>query len=178
MTHKEEILAFLAERPGLWIDDDELANALGINPRQTVNRICRELYASGLIRREQRDGKIRNSALASGASEEIAATAQPQGEAPEEASMTPAGFEALAEAVLSQHFGVRLSQGTIPGVPKRFDLVSPGGDVVGDAKFYTLVGGGASAPGQVLCHSGARLALGEDRRPGDVPGVRKRPPGS
>lgn len=176
MSHKDKILAFLAERPGLWIDDDELSKGVGITPRQTVNQMCRDLHKDGLIRREQRDGKIRNTALVRGAAEGIAATAEPRASAPTDANMTPAGFEALAEVVLSQHFEVRLSQGSVPGVPKRFDLVSPGGDVVGDAKFYTLVRGEHLPPAKfsviaehvwLLEKTGARekfLVFGNDRR--------------
>jgi hypothetical protein len=50
-------------------------------------------------------------------------------------------FERLAEQVMSRHFGMFLRKGTLPGVPKIFDLVSADGRIAGDAKYYTLVGG-------------------------------------
>ena len=41
---------------------------------------------------------------------------------------------------MSMHFSVPLS-GEVPGVPKEFNLVSPDGDIAGDAKYFTLVHG-------------------------------------
>jgi hypothetical protein len=59
-THAERIIALLSEWPGL--DDDEIARALSIEPRQTVNQICRRLAASGVLRRGRGpSGKIVNS---------------------------------------------------------------------------------------------------------------------
>jgi len=59
-THAQRIIALLSERPGL--NDDEVASALGIEPRQTVNQICRRLAASGVLRRDRGpSGKIVNS---------------------------------------------------------------------------------------------------------------------
>jgi hypothetical protein len=55
--------------------------------------------------------------------------------------LTPGAFEKLAQRRMSEHFGVSLAPGTVPGVPKRFDLVSPDKAIVGDAKYYTLVRG-------------------------------------
>ncbi len=63
MTHADRILAFLGGRPGHWFDDDELSAALRIQPRQTVNQVCRRLAAEGRIVRERRDGKVHNAAL-------------------------------------------------------------------------------------------------------------------
>jgi hypothetical protein len=57
------------------------------------------------------------------------------------ASLTSRQFEDLAQTVMSSHFGVPLMPGEVPGVPKRFDLVSPDKDIVGDAKYFTLVRG-------------------------------------
>jgi hypothetical protein len=58
-THAQRIIELLTERPGL--DDDEIAKALGIEPRQTVNQICRRLAAIGQLRREPAPfGKIVN----------------------------------------------------------------------------------------------------------------------
>jgi hypothetical protein len=42
---------------------------------------------------------------------------------------------------MSIHLGLPLTAGQAPGVPKAFDMVSQDGRVVGDAKYYTLVGG-------------------------------------
>lgn len=49
--HRERILSFLDSFPGR--DDDEIASALNISPRQTVNGVCRKLSEEGLVRRER-----------------------------------------------------------------------------------------------------------------------------
>ena len=48
-------------------------------------------------------------------------------------------FEEFARKIMSQYFGVRLTEENPVGSPKRFDMVSPNEDIVGDAKFLTLV---------------------------------------
>lgn len=59
MTHAAQITRLLAERPGL--DDDQIARQLGIEPRQTVNQVCRRLEAQGLLVRERGpEGKMVN----------------------------------------------------------------------------------------------------------------------
>ncbi len=60
--------------------------------------------------------------------------------------MKPSEFEHLAQTVMSRHFGIELRPGSLPGVPKKFDLVSADGSVAGDAKYYTLVRGEALPP--------------------------------
>ncbi len=55
--------------------------------------------------------------------------------------LNAAQFEDLVRQVFSQRFAVPLRSGQVAGVPKLFDLVSPDGDIVGDAKYYTLVNG-------------------------------------
>ena len=55
--------------------------------------------------------------------------------------LSPAQFERLAQQVMEKHLGISLGRGSIPGVPKEFDLVSRDGSIVGDAKYFTMVGG-------------------------------------
>lgn len=110
MTNSERIVAFLAERPNLWFDDDELARILGIQPRQQVNQICRRLADAGRILREPRDGKVRHrialdADLSTGPSpaetvkdEPPAVSVFPTSHAA--VATTPAGFEELARRVM------------------------------------------------------------------------------
>ena len=49
MTNADLIVTALKRAPGL--DDDELSRKSGVEPRQTVNQICRHLESKGLIRR-------------------------------------------------------------------------------------------------------------------------------
>ena len=58
-----------------------------------------------------------------------------------EKQLSPRAFEDLARSVMSAHFDVPLVSGQVPGVPKEFDMVSPDGSIVGDAKYFTLVQG-------------------------------------
>lgn len=55
-------------------------------------------------------------------------------------------FEGLARRVLSAHYGRPLSTGSVVGVRKKFDFVSADGQIVGDAKYFTRVGGARLPP--------------------------------
>ena len=48
-TYADRIMGLLAYSPGL--NDDEIAKELCIDPRQTVNQICRSLAARGVVER-------------------------------------------------------------------------------------------------------------------------------
>jgi hypothetical protein len=48
-------------------------------------------------------------------------------------------FEELSRKVMSKYFGVQLKERSLNDFPKKFDMVSDNGDIVGDAKFLTLV---------------------------------------
>jgi hypothetical protein len=50
-------------------------------------------------------------------------------------------FESLARERMAKHLGVALAERQLPGVPKKFDMVSADGTIVGDAKCLTLVHG-------------------------------------
>jgi len=60
--------------------------------------------------------------------------------------LTPSEFEDKARRAMEQHYGEPLHVGKCDGVPKAFDLVSPDKSIVGDAKYYTLVGGVSLPP--------------------------------
>jgi len=55
--------------------------------------------------------------------------------------LSAARFEEMARVKLEDLFRSPLAPGRLADVPKRFDFVSPDGRIVGDAKYYTLVGG-------------------------------------
>lgn len=66
-TVKERILALLMSS-GAELDDDAIAEQLDISPRQTVNRMCRELAAAGRVERVKEPGfKIVNRVRRPGA---------------------------------------------------------------------------------------------------------------
>ena len=59
-THTERIIELLARSPSL--NDDEIAKKLRIEPRQTVNQICRRLDSHGVLERSTGSaGKIINT---------------------------------------------------------------------------------------------------------------------
>ena len=90
-THAQRILRALAaaNHP---INDDELSQRLRIQPRQTVNQICRKLEKQGLLLRQAGpDGKIVNVLRAESPSAPMAATVH--GEAP--SGTTTAQVEAI-----------------------------------------------------------------------------------
>jgi hypothetical protein len=61
MANKDRALDILRNnRAGAGICDDCLAELSGIQPRQTVNRICRELQSAGVIERRSGDCSKRN----------------------------------------------------------------------------------------------------------------------
>jgi hypothetical protein len=59
-------------------------------------------------------------------------------------------FETFARDRMSKHLGVALIERQLPGVPKKFDMVSADGTVVGDAKCLTLVGGQRLPPAKFM----------------------------
>lgn len=53
--------------------------------------------------------------------------------------MTWQEFEATARVRMGREFNVEFTARSVPGVPKKFDMVSPDSTMVGDAKYLTLV---------------------------------------
>jgi hypothetical protein len=64
--------------------------------------------------------------------------------------MTWKEFEDFARHKMSDFFKIQLSERQLPGFPKRFDMVSSDGQIVGDAKFLTLVHGKALPPAKFM----------------------------
>jgi hypothetical protein len=58
-------------------------------------------------------------------------------------------FEELARKCMEQRFKCTLSDRQVDGQPKRWDFVSDGSKIIGDAKFYTLVKGGRFPPAKM-----------------------------
>jgi len=48
-------------------------------------------------------------------------------------------FEEFARKIMGKYFGKQLSERNPRGFPKKFDMVSANEEIVGDAKFLTLV---------------------------------------
>ena len=132
-------MASLAERilgqldaEDIPLDDDELAARLGV-VRQAVNQACRRLATEGRIRRGPSGGGKIVNANAGGE------PAKPLPIATTSTITSGAAFELHARRVVSAAWGVALESRIIAlggAVTHSFDLVSPDGALVGDAKWY------------------------------------------
>jgi hypothetical protein len=59
-------------------------------------------------------------------------------------------FGELARKTMSMHFGKNLYKRNPKGFPKRFDMVSDDGRIIGDAKYLTLVRGVKLPPAKFM----------------------------
>jgi hypothetical protein len=141
-TNKERILDYLWSIAPERATNSQIRVATGISSHQQVYLLTQELMRT-YIQSEQR-----GSEWVFWADESLTAQfASPGRASPQEIAaqagqgLTADAFEKLAQQRMSEHFGVSLAPGTVPGVPKRFDLVSPDKAIVGDAKYFTLVRG-------------------------------------
>jgi hypothetical protein len=139
MTYANRILDYLWSVAPEGATNSQIARALGLNSHQTVYMVTQDLLRRKLVRAERHGHAWVFLAL----EDEI--SAQPPrvtaGVPRKAGGLTPRQFEALARDMMSEHFGVLLAPGSVPGVRKEFDLVAPDGKIVGDAKYYTLVRG-------------------------------------
>ena len=142
-THRERILDYLWSISPDYATNSQIQKATGIKSHQQVYLLTQELMYSNWIRGEQRGREwvfwADESPAIHLASPGWASRKDVTAESGER--LSPPTFEELARTVMSHHFGVPLVAGEAPGVPKRFDLVSPDKDIVGDAKYFTLVRG-------------------------------------
>lgn len=142
-THRERILDYLWSIAPDYATNSQIREATGIGSHQQVFLLTRELMYSHLIRGEQRGREWVFWADESPAAQ-LASPGRPAGgeaAARAQGRLSPAAFEELARSVMGRHLGVSLARGQVPGVPKEWDMVSADGQVVGDAKYFTLVGG-------------------------------------
>lgn len=141
-TNKERILDYLWSIAPDYATNSQIRKATGIKSHQQVYLLTQRLIGTGWIQGEQRGRE-----WVFWANESFAVQLTSPGRASQVArsgaheTLSPRAFEELARSVMSVHLGVPLVAGQVPGVPKEFDMVSPDGKIVGDAKYYTLVRG-------------------------------------
>jgi hypothetical protein len=142
-THKERILDYLWSISPDYATNSRIREATGIGSHQQVYLLTQELMYSHLIR-----GGQQGREWVFWADESPAVQLASPGRASRrdlvttiEERLTPRAFEDLARGVMSRHFDAPLVPGQVPGVHKEWDMVSPDGDIVGDAKYFTLVHG-------------------------------------
>jgi hypothetical protein len=107
MTKVDRIISVLRERNGL--DDDEISAATDIQPRQTVNQICRRLELQGLLTRTQSgaSAKIMNFLKSSTALHRAENAAKPVSEDPRVDAMSRTSRPADAASGSRSSHGLR-----------------------------------------------------------------------
>jgi hypothetical protein len=143
MTQASRVLDYLWSIAPGGATNTEIGRQAGISSHQTVYMLTQQLIRRGLVRGEQ-DGRtwtfyaeeVLDGLLPSNSSAE-----SPMLRTVHAGPLTFNQFEAFARTVMSERFGVRLPQGAVQGVRKKFDFVSTDQMIVGDAKYFTLVGG-------------------------------------
>jgi len=148
MGHREEVLRFLEKIAPKSASNADIASHTRIKPHAQVFQITRLLMDQGMIdgRRaghewvfSARNGAVNTTTPAKrrATDTKTVTTENPIG---------PVAFEALCQKVMSEEFRIDLRPGQVEGVPKRFDLLSEDGRIVGDAKYYTAVNGTSLPP--------------------------------
>jgi hypothetical protein len=141
MTQVEKILNYLWSIAPSGATNAQIVHGTGIASHQAVYMATQDLLYQGRVHSE-RQGRIWAFYAIEGPAVDL-------GYAPRAATRpgyfhqmrSAAEFEAVARVKLEQRYGISLAPGSLANVPKRFDFVSPDGRIVGDAKYYTLVGG-------------------------------------
>jgi hypothetical protein len=155
MDNEMKVYEYLRRISPEWATISDIEQGAQVHPHQQVFQITQRLVKKGKIRGEQeRFGRNEwkftvkmaeraESILIPGPQLSEPVIDQPILAVSTQAEivLSPAGFERLAEQVMSRHYGVTLRHGSLPGVPKDFDLVSADRCIAGDSKFFTLVGG-------------------------------------
>jgi hypothetical protein len=179
-TNTDRVLDFLRLIAPRRATNEEICARTSVRPHQQVFQITKRLCDEGVVR-SIRAGKewefwvekknAPRPAPKSVTNETASAEVQPGSH-----STMARLFEEAARQAMSTYLGMPLKPGSFAHVPKVFDYVSQDRHVVGDAKFYTLVGGVGTPPAKnsiiaehvwLLEKTGAAtkfLVFGNDRR--------------
>ena len=140
MNNRERILRYLQSIYPQEVIISEIESATGVTPHAQVYQKTQELLRSGNITGYQAENRTWHF-KATSALEEDKSSIEEVEETQEKKEFTSADFELLARRTFSGIFQTELSSGTLPDVPKQWDMLSDNGEIVGDAKYYALVGG-------------------------------------
>jgi hypothetical protein len=161
MVNQDVILEYLNNNPQKAYCDDCLSERLYIKPRQQVNQICRKLAQEKRIHRNKSEcSSCANYKLVNSNNVVASKTSLPK--IKEEKDITAKGkqgmrwkdFEHFARQTMSKFYRVQLAERKLPDIPKRFDMVSSDGTIVGDAQFLSLVRGENLPPAKYMEISG------------------------
>jgi hypothetical protein len=133
MTRMQRVLDYLWTVAPNGATNAEIATGTGITPYQAAYMATQSLLRQGLVRSERLGRTWTFYAVeeyVAGPGRALSATDDPL-----QTLLSPHGFETMARARLERRDGVPLAPGKVANVPKVFDLVSPDGRIVGDAKY-------------------------------------------
>lgn len=140
MTNKDIILKYLKSISPMDATITEIETATGVSPHAQVYQKVQELLKSGLII-GWREGRTWHFTAISNLGDQPEINEPGSDRTNPTATLTPTQFEQKAREVFSGKFNTPLQYGRVSNVRKEWDLVSEDGSIVGDAKYYTLVGG-------------------------------------
>ena len=137
MINKDRIKRYLETIYPEQATNADIRKATGVEPHQQVFQITSSLMESGYIT-GRRIGKIwyfkANLGKTKKPIKPLFSKIQAQN-----LNLDSSSFENLAISKFSDYFYSSLRSGSVPGIPKRWDMVSRDRKIVGDAKYYTLV---------------------------------------
>lgn len=144
MTNKDLVIRHLKFIYPKEASNSDIVKATKIEPHQTVFAITRGLRDQGFITARQlgREWFFKAKPGDLPPTQETKPIIIPD----DAAEFSSSSFEQQAREIFSRYYSTNLSSGRVKGVPKIWDLVSSDGKIVGDAKFYTLVGGVSLPP--------------------------------
>jgi hypothetical protein len=140
VTHAQLILDCLWSIAPDGATNGELARRLGIRSQQSVYLLTRQLVGDGRIH------GVRSGSTWVFYADEGPSTGLALGRMWTNDTEWAAAFEASARRALAIHHARAFSAGSVPGVRKRFAFVSQDGRTVGDAKYFSEVGGPGLPP--------------------------------
>lgn len=143
MKNSEKVLRYLQSIAPKRVGNSEISTRTKIEPHQQVFQITQNLHASKHIRGAKygRDWEFWFDGPRTILTDTAPTLLPSVTDKIPENDFTYSDFERFATQIMSEHFSTSLSERAIPGVRKKFDLVSEDHQIAGDAKYYTLVGG-------------------------------------
>jgi hypothetical protein len=143
MTQMQQILNYLWSIAPNGATNAQIARGTGIASHQGVYMTMQHLLADGRVQ-GQRQGRTWVFSTVEGSAVDLGHAASAAGY--HQQAHTAAVFAELARLSLGRRYATTFAPGSLGNVPKRFDFVSPDQRIVGDAKFYALVGGAGLPP--------------------------------
>jgi hypothetical protein len=148
MSNADIVLEYLKRIAPKPVSNSQISNATGIRPHAQVFQLTAKLEKAGEIQ-----GRLFGKEWEYWCDVD---RQRPKPTAPKTiddsslmATTTPQAFEVHARRLLEIHYLVALPRGSVTGIPKNWDFCSVDGSVIGDAKFFAMVGGERNPPAKM-----------------------------